>query len=134
MSLPTSALQLTSRPGNYKVQVKTDGTAVLVPGNAGSSAITVLTPTLGVAETNTTGATVFISGWLITTTGGAVGNLSCVVGSPTPTETVYANEATATVTGAAAGFGFPVPAGYQWWITATGADTAFGNCVQTVIG
>lgn len=70
---------------------------------------------------NTSGGLMLISGYALTPAGSSVGNYACYSdAAATPTQVVWANEFTATVTNTPAGFQFSVPPGYYYKVVVTG--------------
>lgn len=81
---------------------------------------------------NTSGGIMFISGYG-NTAGSSTGQIRCNVGSVSPSSTVFANENTASVSGAPAGFSFMVPPGFFYSVVTSGDITGVGAWVETII-
>jgi hypothetical protein len=86
----------------------------------------------GVTYQNTSSRPLFVSGWG-TTHGSSTGELDAAVGPVTASITVFKNKNTASVEGAPAGFGFMVPPGYFYQVTAAGDVYTLGGWTETTL-
>lgn len=84
--------------------------------------------TLGSIYQNTNGVDMYVSGYC-TTSGGGTGALQAVIGTVTPTDVIWANDYTATLSSGHAGFDFYVPDGYFYELNVPGG---YGSAVTGV--
>lgn len=76
--------------------------------------------TFGTTFHNTSGSALLATGYG-TTSGSSTGSITCNVGSGSPSQVIWSNQVTATVSSGHAGFECPVPNGFFYSVTVTGA-------------
>jgi hypothetical protein len=88
---------------------------------------------LNTTYTNTDSGPRLVFGYA-NTSGSSVGRLTANIGPSAPSTTIWANENTASVSGAPVGFCFVVPAGYQYTLQSSGDITGLGAWTETLLG
>jgi hypothetical protein len=125
------------KPDGTTVTIDPDGT-IHSTGGGGSVVATFSDESgsraYGTIYQNTTGKPILVSGGGQTSPGGSVGSLTALVGSTTPVFTIYATEATATVSGAYVGFCFIVPDTWYYMINVSGAFPGPNFWTETTLG